>query len=354
MNTFEITVQRKAAAGWPVVAEQTASGVFLPARAEGLLEADLEELRTQLLSQASAKDYGTLLGRALFRDDVRDAFGQALPRGDDRLHVLLFVEDAELKGLRWERLCAPLDGGWDFLALNQRVPFSLYLPSTTDQRFPPIGRRDLRALVVVANPQGLKEYRLALFDAAAAVAGVRASLGSIPSDVLAAVPGAVGPPTLDALCERITAERYTLLHVVAHGQFKPADGETVLFLANAENQVDPVPGAVHPVREQADLRSHVLVGQHAQKGQLARRLPGAEVVARPDVLGQVLLYRGSPAPLHLLGRQLLPANSGCPLLRGVPDEALAAAAVGPADSEGPPPACHHAIAHATPVPDRCS
>ena len=104
MNTFEITVQRKAAGGWPVVAEQTASGAFLRARTEGLLQADLEELKAQLLSQPSARDYGTLLGRALFRDEVRDAYVQALPKDDDRLHVLLFVEDAELKGLRWERL----------------------------------------------------------------------------------------------------------------------------------------------------------------------------------------------------------------------------------------------------------
>jgi hypothetical protein len=243
MNTFEITVQRRAAGGWPVVAEQTTSGVFLRVRTEGLLQADLKELKAQLLSQPSARGYGTLLGQALFRDEVRDAFVRALPKGDERLHVLLFVEAADLRGLRWERLCAPLGGGWDFLALNQRVPYSLYLPSTTDQRFPPIGRRDLRALVVVANPQGLEEYRLAPFDAAAAAAGVRAALGGVPTDVLAALPGAAGPPTLDAVCERITAERYTLLHVVGHGRFMAADSETALFLADAENQVDPVPGA---------------------------------------------------------------------------------------------------------------
>ena len=51
-------------------------------------------------------------------------------------------------------MCAPFDDGWDFLALNQRAPFSLYLPSLTDRRFPPIGRRDLRALMVVASPDG--------------------------------------------------------------------------------------------------------------------------------------------------------------------------------------------------------
>src|SRR5262249_58248409 len=124
-------------------------------------------------------------GQALFRDEVRDAFVQALAKSDARLHLLLFIEAAELKGLRWERLCAPVDGDWDFLALNQRLPFSLYLPSKTDRRFPPIGRRDLRALAVVASPQGLEEYCLTPFDAPAAIAGVRAALRGIPCDGLA-------------------------------------------------------------------------------------------------------------------------------------------------------------------------
>jgi hypothetical protein len=176
MNTFEITVQRKSGNSWPIVVEQSAAGVFLPVRNEGVLQDDLEEFQTRLRSQASAKEYGTLLGRALFRDEIRDALVQALAKSDDRLHVLLFIEAAELKGLRWERLCAPLDGDWDFLALNQRVPFSLYLPSTTDRRFPPIGRRDLRALVVVANPDGLDKYKLAPFDTAAFTRG----FGSYP------------------------------------------------------------------------------------------------------------------------------------------------------------------------------
>jgi len=32
MSTFEITIQRKAGETWPVVVEQSASGVFLPVR----------------------------------------------------------------------------------------------------------------------------------------------------------------------------------------------------------------------------------------------------------------------------------------------------------------------------------
>ena len=238
MHTFEITIQRKSGDVWPVVVEQSTSGVFLPVRDEGTLQLDL----TELASQSTPKDYGLVLGRALFHDEVRDAFVQALTKSEDYLRVLLFVEADDLKTLRWERLCAPLERGWDFLALTQRAPFCLYLPSLTDRRFPPIGRRDLRALVLVASPDGLERYRLQPFDVMAAVSSVRAALGEIPCDVLARMEGAVGPPTLDALCERITAEHYTLLHVVCHGQFLRESGETVLYWATADHRVDPVAG----------------------------------------------------------------------------------------------------------------
>jgi WD40 repeat protein/energy-coupling factor transporter ATP-binding protein EcfA2 len=243
MNTFEITVQQKRGTTWLVVVEECASGVFLPVRHEGTLQLDLVELN----QQPTRLDYGTVLGKALFRDEqLKVAFGQALRESDDRLHVMLSIEDTDLRTLRWERLCALLDGRWDFLGLNQRVPFSLYLPSVTDQRFPPIGRRDLRALILVASPQDSEQWGLAPFDAATTVAGVRAALGEIQADVLAAVEGAAGPPTLNSLCEWITEERYTILHIVCHGWYKPPDrkdnGETILYLAKADNTVDPVPG----------------------------------------------------------------------------------------------------------------
>jgi CHAT domain len=240
MNTFEITIQRKADNLWPVVVEQSASDVFLPVRDEGVLQVDLQELKAQLL-QSTPKEYGTLLGRAVFQEHIRDAFVQALAKSDGRLHVMLLIEDSELKGLRWERLCAPLDAKWDFLSLNQRVPFSLYLPSITDRRFPPIGRRDLQALIVVANPRGLEKYGLKPFQDSAAIAAIRAALGEdIAHDVLAEADGAAGLPTLDALSALLTSGRYTVLHIVGHGQYLPG-GETVLYLATADNQVDPIP-----------------------------------------------------------------------------------------------------------------
>lgn len=238
MQTFEITIQRKLGASWPVVVLQAASGVFLPTRREGVLELDPAEL----IAAPGPFEYGRMLGEALFRGPVRDAFVEAAARGDGPLHVLLFVEDAPLRTLRWERLCAPVGGRWDFLRLQQKTPFSLYLPAATDSRFPYLARADLRALIVVASPPVGNAFHLDPFDVERTASGVRRALGPIPADVLAVAPGAVGPPTLDDLCERITAERYTLLHVVGHGRAGREGAESVLYLLKRDGNVDAVTG----------------------------------------------------------------------------------------------------------------
>ncbi len=236
MTTLEITVQRRSGDGWPVVA-LLHSPLELPVRREGFLV--LEEGR--LGKQLSTETYGRLLGQALFRDDIRDAFMRAQARNDDLLRLLLFVEDPSARRLRWERLCAPLDGGWRLLRLAQRVPFSLYLPSLTDRRFPPIGRADLRVLLLAASPGGLDEYGLHKFDVEASISSTRAACGEIPCDVLADLDDALGPPTLDALCEQITAGSYTILHVVCHGGYDPSGEESHVFLAGPDGNVDPIP-----------------------------------------------------------------------------------------------------------------
>jgi WD40 repeat protein len=241
MHTLEITIQRDMGTGWPVVVEHHLPG-SLPSRQEGVIHLD-EERRTDLLRQEySPEAYGTVLGQALFQGRVRDAFMQARATSEERLRVLLVIEAPDLKTLRWERLCAPARQGerWRLLALDQQLIFSRYLPSLTDRRFPAIGRRDLRALVVVAAPPKDNAYNLASFDAKATVARVQTVLGEIPSTVLAHVEGSAGPPTLDELCAQITGQPYTLLHIVAHGQFRSRDGETILYLLDPDGAVSPV------------------------------------------------------------------------------------------------------------------
>jgi WD40 repeat protein len=246
MDTLEITLQYCRGDQWPVVAEHRRPGA-LPVRAEGRLQiqpafADFDALATRLTALLGApRDYGTCLGEALFQGSIRDRFMAArAAAGTDGVRTLLVIEDPALQSLRWERLCAPDGlGGWDFLALDQRSPYSRYLPSLTDRRFPAIGRRDLRALVVLADPPAGNPYGLAPFDAAATAAGIAAALGEIPHDLLGPLAESQGPASLDALAERITLGAYTLLHLVAHGMVRN-DGETVLYLLEPAGQVEPV------------------------------------------------------------------------------------------------------------------
>ena len=236
MTILEITIQRKTERGWPIVVEESQVGSFLPLRTEGLFQLD----PASLAEQQTPLSYGQLLGEQLFQTDIRDAFIKARADSQDSLRVLLFVEDEELRVLHWERLCAPIDPRWDFLSLDQRTLFSLYLPSQTDRRFPPIGRRDLRALVLVANPQDLSDFGLDNFDEETTVASVTSALGEIPSTVLGLTPQAVAPPTLKQLIRQITDEQYTLLHIVAHGRYMVRSGETLLYLSDETNKVNPV------------------------------------------------------------------------------------------------------------------
>ncbi|MEH2115320.1 hypothetical protein [Nostoc sp.] len=243
MNTFEITIQRKSENNWPIVVEHTRFGELLPLRSEGTLELTAENFQQLTSFLGQPKDYGTLLGKTLFRDDARDAFVGAMRESEEALRMLLFIEasDPQLRTLRWEKLCAPIDGEWELLALNQRVPFSFYIPAITDRRFPPIGRRDLRALVLVASPSDSQKYKLAEFDVEASVNSVKSALGEIPCDVLATIPGAIGLPTIDELCTQLSDrnKQYTILHFVSHGRVMD-NGETVVYWSKADNTVDAI------------------------------------------------------------------------------------------------------------------
>ncbi|MBD1877302.1 CHAT domain-containing protein [Coleofasciculus sp. FACHB-T130] len=248
---FEITIQSKSGdSSWPIVVRcKQPDGLTIHSKETlELSQDDFNELTQQ---QENEREYGTLLGKALFRGAVYDTFVRALSKSsqDCRLRILLSIEAAdndEVKTLHWERLCAPIDADedWDLLARDQRVPFSLYIPTVIDRRFPPIGRRDLRALVLVASPSNIGKFQLAPFDVEAVLSGVKEALGDIPYEILANdVAGAIGPPTLQELSKQLTNSKkpYTLLHFVAHGKLMD-NGETVLYWAKADNQVQPVTG----------------------------------------------------------------------------------------------------------------
>ena len=197
-------------------------------RVEGAVRLDPRDLLPLALDPLA---YGEVLGRAIFAGAVRDAFVAA--RGAGGLRVLLCVEAPDLRPLRWERLCAPRGGRWAPLAFDQQAPLSLYLPACRSAPLPPIGRRDLRALVVVASParpQG--SFRLDPFDAAAAAPWPAGPCGDIPCERAGPPGGGGGRRAADPGCPLRTADRRPL-HPAAPRlprALRPASGETVLYL----------------------------------------------------------------------------------------------------------------------------
>lgn len=246
MSIFEITIRSKenSTDGWPVsVKLEHRDGLSI--QKSGILPLDEEDFQWLSTRLSQCKDYGTRLGQRLFQNDLLLAFREAFAGTQKLMRVLLTLEvgeDDPLKTLRWERLCAPIDGSWEHLALNQRSPFSQYLPtSNSDRTYPAIARSDLRALVMVASPEGLEDFSLEHFDVERTVSELREALGEIPCDVLAhGVPDAAGEPTLNQLCEFLSAANppYTLLHIVCHGAVR--GGKTVLYWGNEANRVEPV------------------------------------------------------------------------------------------------------------------
>ena len=249
---FEITIQSKSGENsWPIVVRcKQPDGLII--HSKETLQISQYDFNNLIAQHENQNEYGILLGKAIFQGSVRETFIRALSKTskDCRLRILLSIEVADndsIKTLHWERLCAPIDtdGSWHLLARDQRVPFSLYIPTIIDRYFPPMGRQDLRALVVVASPSNLGKYQLTPFDVEAVLSGVKESFGNIPYDVLANnVAGALGPPTLQELSKQLTNAKkpYTLLHFVCHGKLLNS-GETVLYWATEDDRVLPVPGS---------------------------------------------------------------------------------------------------------------
>ncbi|MDJ1185415.1 CHAT domain-containing protein [Roseofilum casamattae] len=206
----------------------------------------------QRLKTLSLKDYGTYLGHALFQERLRDFFKSAFQSSQNLMKVALSVEvddgdDAyQLRSLHWERLCVPLDGSWQYLALDGRLPFGYHVPmGNLDRQYSPIQKSNLRGLIVIANPKDLNsQYELAPIDVETTVQGIRAAFGDIPCDILANdCSDAVGLPTLGEVCDRLNSANppYTLLHVISHGSID-ARGNTILYWSDEQDRVEPIRG----------------------------------------------------------------------------------------------------------------
>ncbi|MBE9001862.1 CHAT domain-containing protein [Nostoc sp. LEGE 12447] len=258
MNIFEIIIQSRTEEqseteySWPVVVKYTPfNGYSIEAKYTLKLNSNYDQELRAIENDGKLKKYGTILGEALFSNSIRISgtdvnekktsletdFSKALPKDEKCLHVLLRVDADDLKHLRWERLRAPINNTWDYLARNNKTPFYHYIPTMIERLFPAIGRRGLRALIVVASPdKGTEQYGLQHFNVESTVTSLKTAFGDIPCDVLAKIDGAIGTPTLKKLIKLLSRKDkyYTILHLVCHGRV--IEKETVIYLNEDEDE----------------------------------------------------------------------------------------------------------------------
>jgi hypothetical protein len=115
---FEITIQSKSGvSSWPLVVRcKQPDGLTI--HSKEILELSQEGLNKLTQQQENEKEYGILLGKALFRGSVRETFVRAISKSsqDCRLRILLSIEAAdndEVKTLHWESLCVSIDADGD-------------------------------------------------------------------------------------------------------------------------------------------------------------------------------------------------------------------------------------------------
>jgi hypothetical protein len=232
MAIFELTIRPESNGIYPLIAEWQSDHFVTTQRAEARVQFDLPKLRA---CWPDRQHYGLLLGKTLFVEEVRDLFKSALTEKAEIVRFLLAVEDLALQAaIHWETLRAPLGRDWSMLAFHQHVPFSRYLPSLVDRRFPQLALHDLRALVVAAAPAELAEYELAPFDAPGMAQAVAQTLAPLPTAIIAN--GGSRVPSLQTLCEQLTAAPVAILQLICHGGVRDEDHEPVLYLAHHQNE----------------------------------------------------------------------------------------------------------------------
>ena len=242
MACFELKLHnRRVGETWPVVARWTTSE-WVDSHAQGQLALDLKALATASPDAVWRKP----LGRAVFRDGVRDPLPEGQGLRQPCCTWSLSMEADDLRTLRWDSpwppLLAPGAGGvdrWSAAVLDRQVPLAVHV---AEPERPPVSRpitrsRPPAALIVVANPPESNDFGLDRFDEARRRRGRGRRSGRPPPRC-----PSPGPPTLDALCKAIVAGAYPLLHVFAHGLTVAEVGEPLLYLLKADGTADPGPG----------------------------------------------------------------------------------------------------------------
>jgi hypothetical protein len=256
---------------------------------------DAAQLRSLEYDSAA---YGAYLSGALFADaSLLAAFAQARSATqllDVPLRIRLFIGPSapELQTIRWETLRDPADGA--MLLTSQRMLFSRYLSSSDWGTIKLRPKSELRALVMIANPHNLAQYKLTPIDVSGETARVKSELGAIGCSVLASG----GTANLNRMAEELR-HGYDILYLVCHGAF--VQGETRLWLEDKSGKAAVVSGNDLVARlVELDTRPRLVVlvsCQSAGDGELRTTDPRALAT-----LGPRLAEAGVPAVVAMQGK----------------------------------------------------
>ena len=255
---------------------------------------DFNELRAQSLD---ANAYGQLLTCSLFSDPASAiALRQAQvasqmqnPPMGMRLRLLIDASASELHALHWETLRNPATDVP--LCTDENILFSRYLSSLDwhPVRLRPQG--ELSALVVIANPINLADYRLAPIDVAGELQRACAGLGTI---TLTSLPSSKSRATMQAMIEILRDCTTDIVYLICHGAL--IKGEPWLWLEDEAGRVAQVAGndLVTRLMELIE-RPRLIVLVSCQSADMDS---GDALVA----LGPRLARAGIPAVLAMQGR----------------------------------------------------
>jgi hypothetical protein len=283
---------------------------------QGLARFSWNDLR-QLENDARA--YGQLLTGSLFADSkIKEAFIAAQASAESsqatlRIRLVVADDSRELQSLHWETLRHPKEDNQ--LTTNENLPFSRYLGSG-DWR--PVGLRargDLRALVVIANPANLADYRLAPVDVTGELERARTTLGTIKMDALAGESGET-QPSLENILAYLRRTTFDLVYLVCHGSL--VHSEPWLWLSDAQGQVKRISGSefaqsFKELEPKKLPRLFILASCQSAGGESSPGLPPSsspkgnesetgENVGVRVALGPRLIEAGVPAVVAMQGR----------------------------------------------------
>ncbi|WP_129677474.1 CHAT domain-containing protein [Candidatus Chloroploca sp. Khr17] len=187
--------------------------------------------------------YGAHLSSQLFADQtLRDAWLRAYAyayAAKDTLQLRLHLDKSadHLHALRWETLRNPETD--QPIGLHEQIRFVRSLDSADLTPIVISPNPALRALVVIANPSDLAQYRLSKIDVDGEVSRAREALNAIPTTILADHAEAVGRATLANFTAQLRNGPHLVI-LVAHGTL--LDSQPILWLEQEDGTPDPRSG----------------------------------------------------------------------------------------------------------------